>query len=45
MIVNPNKQGKDAHKTFAFNKVFASSATQGTDKSYSLDLQDLTVIS
>lgn len=28
MIVNPNKQGKDARKTFAFNKVFASSATQ-----------------
>eukprot|EP01018_Ginkgo_biloba_P028244 Gb_36421 [translate_table: standard] len=28
MIVNPAKQGKDARKTFAFNKVFGSSATQ-----------------
>eukprot|EP01018_Ginkgo_biloba_P025166 Gb_16630 [translate_table: standard] len=28
MIVNPAKQGKDARKTFTFNKVFGSSSTQ-----------------
>ncbi|KAH9297874.1 hypothetical protein KI387_029556, partial [Taxus chinensis] len=27
-IVNPAKQGKDARRTFAFNKVFKSAATQ-----------------
>eukprot|EP00249_Psilotum_nudum_P012918 c24048_g1_i3 orf=245-3772(-) len=27
-IVNPNKQGKNAYKTFNFNKVFGASATQ-----------------
>lgn len=30
MIVNPLKQGKDARKAFLFNKVFATSVTQGT---------------
>jgi kinesin family protein C2/C3 len=29
MIVNPNKQGKDQRKSFAFNKVFGPSAAQG----------------
>ena len=29
MIVNPNKQGKDQRKAFAFNKVFGPNASQG----------------
>lgn len=29
MIVNPDKPGKDARKTFSFNKVFGVNATQG----------------
>jgi len=29
MIMNPLKQGKDARRVFSFNKVFATSATQG----------------
>lgn len=31
IIVNPNKQGKDARKTFSFNKVFDVSASQGSN--------------
>ena len=29
MIMNPHKQGKDARRVFSFNKVFATSTTQG----------------
>ena len=29
MIMNPLKEGKDARRVFSFNKVFATSATQG----------------
>lgn len=29
MIVNRNKQGKDARKMFSFNKVYGGNTTQG----------------
>lgn len=29
VVTNPSKQGKDSHRLFKFNKVFAPAATQG----------------
>jgi hypothetical protein len=29
VVANPSKEGKDAHRSFKFNKIFGPTATQG----------------